>query len=60
NWLPVYLIYLPIFTLLLQLTIAKPNLYFGINSHNAPTGTNPSPTRPKTCIIVEIGTAHRS
>lgn len=24
NWLPVYLIYLPVFTLLLQLTIAKP------------------------------------
>jgi hypothetical protein len=40
--------------------IAKPNLYFGIKSHNTPTGTNPSPTRPKTCIIVDIGRANRS
>ncbi len=31
NWLPVYLIYLPIFTLLLQLTIAKPLTQFSRN-----------------------------
>lgn len=31
NWLPVYLIYLPIFTLLLQLTIARPLTQFSRN-----------------------------
>jgi hypothetical protein len=45
---------------IINVVIAKPNLYFGVKSHSAPTGTNPIPTIPKTCIIVDIGTANRS
>jgi hypothetical protein len=40
--------------------IAKPKRYFGITIHKIPIGTKESPTRPNTCMIVEIGIANRS